>query len=71
MRKARALLVSAVLATGLLSSVNAAPALAAEQLRGVYYDYLDCERAGRYGYDQGWWGYWRCVGQYNYYFLYA
>jgi hypothetical protein len=71
MRKARALIVSAALATGLLLSFGAAPAQAEERLRGVYYDYSECARVGQLGYQEGWWGYWRCVAQYNYYFLYA
>ncbi|MCK2214905.1 hypothetical protein MF672_014080 [Actinomadura sp. ATCC 31491] len=70
MRKVRALLVSALLAGGALVSLNAAPAHA-ESLRGVFYDYSECQRVGQYGYTQGWWGWWHCEQQYSYYFLYA
>ncbi|MET8988040.1 hypothetical protein ABZ917_19740 [Nonomuraea wenchangensis] len=70
MRKARALLVSALLAGGVLTTFTATPAHA-ESLRGVYYDYSECQRIGQYGYSQGWWGFWHCESQYNFYFLYA
>jgi hypothetical protein len=70
MRKARALLISAVVAAGLVLSLSA-PAHAEARLRGVYYDYSECVRVGQYGQQQGWWGYWWCQFQSNYYFLYA
>ncbi|MEV0819650.1 hypothetical protein [Nonomuraea rubra] len=72
MRKARAVLVSAVLATGMSLSIGAAPAHA-ETLNGIYREYSECQRVGSYGDDQGWWDDWRCEwkSQYYYYFLYA
>ncbi|GAA1510432.1 hypothetical protein GCM10009677_49260 [Sphaerisporangium rubeum] len=74
MRKARALLMSAVLATGMTLSIGTAPAHAGtETLQGIYQQYNDCERVGGYGDDQGWWSGYRCEfkSQYYYYFLYA
>ncbi|MEV0999323.1 hypothetical protein [Nonomuraea sp. NPDC050202] len=72
MRKARAVLVSAVLAVGMSLSIGAAPAHA-ESVNGVYREYSECQRVGSYGDDQGWWDDWRCEwkSQYHYYFLYA
>ncbi|GAA0997657.1 hypothetical protein GCM10009555_095580 [Acrocarpospora macrocephala] len=72
MRKVRAVLVSAVLATGMSLSIGAAPAQA-ETVKGIYRQYSECQRVGSYGDDQGWWNGWRCEwkSQYYYYFLYA
>lgn len=70
MRKVRALLLSTALATGLVLSVGTAPAQA-ETLRNVYYYDWDCHRVGNLGIQSGWWTSYRCVLQYNLWFLYA
>ncbi|MEV0614691.1 hypothetical protein AB0I81_15280 [Nonomuraea sp. NPDC050404] len=72
MRKARAVLVSAVLAAGMSLTIGAAPAHA-EKLNGIYRELPECQRVGNYGDQQGWWDGWRCEykSQYHYYFLYA
>ena len=74
MRKARALLMSAVMATGMTLSLATTPAHAGtETLQGIYQQYSECQRIGGYGDNQGWWSDWRCEykSQYYYYFLYA
>lgn len=70
MRRIATLLVTTIMATGLAFSVGAAPAQA-EVLRGVYYYDWDCNRVGNLGIGEGWWTSFRCVPQYNLWFLYA
>ncbi|MEW9551920.1 hypothetical protein [Nonomuraea sp. NPDC050783] len=78
MRKARAVLVSAVMVLGLsVTAGAAAPAQAttaqAARLAGVFKDYSECQRIGSHGVAQGWWDSYSCQweGRYRYYFLYA
>ncbi|MFI6708892.1 hypothetical protein ACIBF7_20815 [Nonomuraea sp. NPDC050478] len=72
MRKARAVLVSAVMVLGVSLTIGAAPAHA-ERLAGVFRDYSECQRIGSHGITQGWWDDYSCEweGRYRYYFLYA
>ncbi|GAA5078880.1 hypothetical protein HNP84_004829 [Thermocatellispora tengchongensis] len=76
MRKVRALLVSALLATGLLWAA-AAPAHAEPTIRYVYVYYSDCLYGGQFGINAGWWTSFSCVYQTwpgsteGRYFLYA
>ncbi|GGL01694.1 hypothetical protein Sme01_46280 [Sphaerisporangium melleum] len=70
MRRLCTLLVTAALAAGLSFSIGAAPAQA-ESLRNVYYYDWDCNRVGQLGISSGWWTSYRCVPQYNLWFLYA
>ncbi|RSN11717.1 hypothetical protein DMB42_14210 [Nonomuraea sp. WAC 01424] len=72
MRKARAVLVSAVMVLGVTLTVGAAPAHA-ERLAGVFREHSECERTGTYGITQTWWDDYSCEwqSQYLYYFLYA
>ncbi|UBU08660.1 hypothetical protein [Nonomuraea gerenzanensis] len=74
MRKARAVLVTAVMALGVSLTVGATPAQAeGERLAGVFRDYSECQRIGNHGIAQGWWDDFSCEweGRYRYYFLYA
>ncbi|MCK2217030.1 hypothetical protein MF672_025030 [Actinomadura sp. ATCC 31491] len=76
MRKARALLVSAVMVLGVSLTTGATPAQAeaeAARLAGVFRDYSECQRIGAYGITQGWWDSYSCQweSRYRYYFLYA
>jgi hypothetical protein len=72
MRKARAVLVSAVMVLGVSLTTGATPAHA-DSLVGAFRDYSECQRIGGYGITQGWWDGYSCVweGRYRYYFLYA
>ncbi|MFG1949354.1 hypothetical protein [Nonomuraea sp. NPDC048826] len=72
MRKARAVLVSAVMVLGVSLTIGAAPAHA-EKLVGVFRDYSECQRIGTHGITHDWWNGYTCEweGRYRYYFLYA
>ncbi|MBN6052860.1 hypothetical protein JYK22_13060 [Nonomuraea sp. RK-328] len=72
MRKARAVLVSAVMVLGVSLTTGATPAHA-ERLAGAFKDYSECERIGAQGITQGWWDAYSCKwdSRYRYYFLYA
>ncbi|MEU5862090.1 MULTISPECIES: hypothetical protein [unclassified Nonomuraea] len=72
MRKARAVLVSAVMALGVTLTIGAAPAHA-DRLAGVFREHAECERTGTYGVTQEWWDDYSCQWEdrYLYYFLYA
>ncbi|MEV0386788.1 hypothetical protein [Nonomuraea sp. NPDC050643] len=72
MRKARAVLVSAVMVLAVSLTIGATPAHA-DRLAGVFRDRSECERIGTYGINQHWWDDYSCVweGRYGYYFLYA
>ncbi|MER6178613.1 hypothetical protein [Streptosporangium sp. NPDC001681] len=70
MRRMRALLVSAFLATGLALSVGVLPAQAAT-LRNVYYYDWDCHRVGNLGIQEGGWTSYTCTPQSGFWFLYA
>ncbi|MER6509564.1 hypothetical protein ACFYUV_39610 [Nonomuraea sp. NPDC003560] len=72
MRKARAVLVSAVMVLGVSLTIGAAPANA-ERLAGVFREHAECERIGTQGVDQNWWDDYSCQweSKYSYYFLYA
>ncbi|MDH2426502.1 hypothetical protein [Sphaerisporangium sp. TRM90804] len=72
MRKARAVLVSAVMILGVSLTIGAAPAHA-DRLAGVFKDRSECERIGTHGTAQGWWDDYSCQweSRYRYYFLYA
>ncbi|MGW0808261.1 hypothetical protein [Nonomuraea sp. NPDC002799] len=73
MRKARAVLVSAVLALGVSLTIGATPAHATARLSGLFKDSSECQRIGNQGIAQGWWTSYSCVwdSRYRYYFLYA
>ncbi|WP_062430004.1 hypothetical protein [Herbidospora daliensis] len=73
MRKARAVLVSAVVVLGASLMIGATPAQADARLSGVFKTSSECERIGAHGVNQGWWNDYSCVweGRYRYYFLYA
>ncbi|MER5646165.1 hypothetical protein [Streptosporangium sp. NPDC002524] len=74
MRKARAVLVSAVMVLGVSLTIGATPVNAeAERLAGVFREHADCERIGTQGVNQDWWDDYSCEweGRYRYYFLYA
>ncbi|MFC6086049.1 hypothetical protein [Sphaerisporangium aureirubrum] len=70
MRTVRTLLASAILAAGLAITLTATPAHA-ETLRNVYYTSSECYRVGNLGVSSGWWTYYHCDLQYNFWFLYA
>jgi hypothetical protein len=72
MRKARSVLVSAVMVVGVSLTIGAAPAHA-ERLAGIFRDQSECERIGTYGIAQNWWDDYSCEweGRYRYFFLYA
>ncbi|GAA2281924.1 hypothetical protein GCM10010149_28080 [Nonomuraea roseoviolacea subsp. roseoviolacea] len=70
MRKVRALLVSAAVATGVLLSMTAAPAQA-ESIRYVYYLQSDCYNGGSLGIQWGWWTSFRCSYENDRWYLYA
>ncbi|MFC4114366.1 hypothetical protein [Nonomuraea zeae] len=73
MRKARAVLVSAVMALGVSLTIGATPAHATAKLVGVFKDSSECQRIGTLGVTQGWWEDYSCKWEdrYRYYFLYA
>ncbi|GLW24958.1 hypothetical protein DI270_016115 [Microbispora triticiradicis] len=72
MRKARAVLISAVMVLGVSLTIGATPAQA-EKLVGAFRDYSECQRIGSHGVAQGWWEGYSCVweSRYRYYFLYT
>ncbi|MBO4271281.1 hypothetical protein GSF24_11640 [Microbispora triticiradicis] len=72
MRKARAVVISAVMVLGVSLTIGATPAQA-EGLVGAFRDYSECQRIGSYGVAQGWWEGYSCLweSRYRYYFLYT
>lgn len=73
MRKASAVLVSAVMVLGVSLTTGAAPAQATAKLVGAFSSNSECQRIGTHGVNQGWWEDYECEweGRYRYYFLYA